>query len=70
MNFEWNKRKNEINIAKHGFDFADAPRVFDLPMAVDLDDLEDYGEERFVGTGLLDGRVVVILQKVTCRYYT
>jgi uncharacterized protein len=24
MNFEWDERKNELNIDKHGFDFADA----------------------------------------------
>ncbi|MBD1804452.1 BrnT family toxin [Microcoleus sp. FACHB-SPT15] len=61
MNFEWDERKNEINIAKHGFDFADAPRVFNLPMLVGLDEREDYGEDRWIGIGLLDGRVVVVV---------
>jgi len=28
MNFEWDKQKNQINIRKHGFDFADAWKVF------------------------------------------
>lgn len=28
MDFEWDERKNEVNIGKHGFDFADAYRVF------------------------------------------
>ncbi len=61
MNFEWDERKNESNLAKHGFDFADAPRIFDLPMVVDLDFRESYGEDRWTGIGLLDGRVVVIV---------
>jgi hypothetical protein len=61
MNFEWDGRKNESNIAKHGFDFADASRIFTLPMVVDLDIRENYDEDRFVGIGLLDGRVVVIV---------
>lgn len=61
MNFEWDERKNEINLAKHGFDFIDAPRVFDLPMVIDLDERETYGEDRWIGTGLLDGRVVVVI---------
>lgn len=61
MNFEWDERKNELNIDKHGFDFADAYRVFDLPMAVDLDERSDYGEDRWIGTGLLDGRIVVVV---------
>lgn len=61
MNFEWDERKNELNIDKHGFDFADAYRVFNLPIAVDLDEREDYGEDRWIGIGLLDGRIVVVV---------
>ncbi len=61
MNFEWNERKNEANIDKHGFDFADAHRIFDLPMAVELDERDDYGEDRWIGAGMLDGRVVVVV---------
>ena len=61
MNFEWDERKNAINLAKHGFDFADAPSVFNLPMLVDLDLRENYGEDRWIGIGLLNGRVVVIV---------
>ena len=61
MNFEWDEDKNEINVAKHGFDFDDASRIFKLPMVVDLDDREVYDEERWIGIGLLDGRVVVVV---------
>lgn len=61
MKFEWDQRKNEVNADKHGFDFSDAHRIFDLPMAVELDQRDDYGEDRWIGTGLLDGRVVVVI---------
>jgi uncharacterized DUF497 family protein len=61
MQFEWDERKNESNIGKHGFDFADAHRIFDLPMLLALDGRDDYGEGRWVGIGLLDGRVVVVV---------
>lgn len=61
MKFEWDERKNGINLAKHGFDFADAFRIFDLPMAVEMDEREDYDEDRWIGIGLLNGRVVVIV---------
>ena len=44
-----------------GFDFADAYRIFNLPIVVELDERENYGEDRFVAIGLLDGRVVVIV---------
>ncbi len=61
MNFEWNNQKNETNIVKHGFDFTDAPRIFTLPMLVTPDERKDYGEERWCGIGLLDGRVAVVV---------
>lgn len=61
MNFEWDERKNEINFAKHGFDFAESPQIFNLPMLVALDEREDYGEDRWIGIGLLNGRVVVVV---------
>ncbi len=61
MNFEWDENKNETNIAKHGLDFADAPRIFKLPLRISLDEREDYGEDRWIGLGMLDGRVVVVI---------
>lgn len=36
MKFEWDEEKNEINIRKHGFDFIDAPEVFNGPMLIYL----------------------------------
>ncbi|PSN16170.1 hypothetical protein C7293_03890 [filamentous cyanobacterium CCT1] len=61
MEFEWDERKNEANVDKHGFDFADADRIFDLPLLVDPDERDDYGEDRWIGIGLLDGRVIVVV---------
>ena len=61
MNFEWDRLKNEANIAKHNLDFTDAPRIFELPLRISLDERQDYGEDRWVGLGMLDGRVVVVV---------
>jgi len=61
VKFEWNDQKNKTNIVKHGFAFADAPRIFRLPMLVYPDEREDYGEIRWKGIGLIDGRVAVII---------
>jgi len=61
MKFEWDDRKNKSNLAKHGFDLADAFRIFNLPMVIELDERDDYGEDRCIGIGLLDGRVVVVV---------
>ena len=61
MRFEWDEQKNRINISKHGFDFADAHEMFDLPMLVAADTREHYQENRFVGVGFLRQRIVVIV---------
>ena len=61
MKFIWDRRKNEANIKKHELDFADACKVFESPMLVGLDEREDYGEERWIGVGLMENRVVVIV---------
>ncbi|MBE9003672.1 BrnT family toxin [Fortiea sp. LEGE XX443] len=61
MKFEWDQQKNQANIAKHNLDFADASRVFTLPLRISLDERQDYGEDRWIGIGILDGRVVVVV---------
>ncbi|MBE9010750.1 BrnT family toxin [Pseudanabaenaceae cyanobacterium LEGE 13415] len=61
MNFEWDAEKNQSNIAKHQLDFADAPQIFNLPLRITLDPRQDYGEERWIGLGMLDGRIIVIV---------
>jgi len=60
VRFEWDEEKNRINSEKHGLDFEDASRVFESPMLEDIDDRENYGEERWIGIGSLRGRIVVI----------
>ena len=61
MQFEWDEQKRITNIRKHGFDFRDARKVFRSPMLVAPDDQYDYGEDRWIGIGMLEGRVVVVI---------
>jgi uncharacterized DUF497 family protein len=61
VRFKWDEAKRRANLAKHGFDFADAKQVFDGVTVEFPDDREDYGEERFITLGLLEGRVVVLV---------
>jgi uncharacterized protein len=56
MEFEWDERKNQANIIKHELDFADAVKVFRLPLLIFLDQRQDYGEKRWIGLGMLDGQ--------------
>jgi uncharacterized DUF497 family protein len=61
MNFEWDESKNQINISKHGLDFLDSWEVFDQPMLRKLDARQEYGEERFLGFGMLHKEIVTIV---------
>jgi uncharacterized protein len=61
MKFEWDQQKNQTNMANHKINFVDASRIFALPLRVSLDNRQDYGEDRWIGIGILDGRVVVIV---------
>jgi uncharacterized protein len=51
----------------HGFDFVDAPKVFDGSTYTYEDDRFDYSEQRFVTIGLLEGLIVSIVHTETPR---
>jgi len=61
MEFEWDENKNSENIRKHGFDFTDAWQVFENPLLVKLDDRADYGEDRWMGVGMMSNGIVIVL---------
>ena len=67
MRFSWSDAKRTRNIQTHGFDFVDAPRVFEGPTFTYEDDRFDYSEQRFVTLGLLDGLVVSIVHTESVR---
>jgi uncharacterized DUF497 family protein len=60
VEFEWDEAKRRSNLRKHGIDFVGVEQLFEGVTVTVLDDRADYGEERFVTFGLLDGRVVVV----------
>jgi len=61
MQFDWDEQKNAVNIAKQGIDFVDAPSIFAAPLLTALDIRQDYGEDRWIGIGLLRSRAVVVV---------
>ena len=61
MKFEWDEAKNQINMQKHGLDFANAPEIFGSPMLIMLDQRPDYGEDRWIGIGLIQRRIAVVV---------
>jgi uncharacterized protein len=60
VEFEWDEDKRLSNVGKHGLDFIEINIVFEGETVTIFDDRFDYGENRFVTFGLLDGRVLAI----------
>ena len=61
LKFGWDKSKVRSNYARHGVGFNLAKGVFKDPFAIEfLDDRQDYGEERFVIIGMVDGRLLYV----------
>lgn len=59
MSYSADKRRK--NQRKHQIDLAECDAAFDAPMLTHEDAREDYGEQRFVSLGLLNGKVVVLV---------
>lgn len=59
--FEWDEQKRSANIRKHGLDFKDVEEMFRGPMLVKLDTRIDYGEDRWIGMGMIKNRIVVVI---------
>ena len=61
MTFEWDERKREANIQKHGVDFLRAAKIFANPILERIDDRGDYGEERRIAIGQWEGSYTVVI---------
>jgi hypothetical protein len=61
MRFTWREKKRRTNLKEHGFDFVDAPRVFEGPTFTFEDDRFAYQETRFVTLGFLGDVAVSIV---------
>jgi uncharacterized DUF497 family protein len=57
----WNEAKRKLNIRNHGLDFNGADAIWDHFTVTREDRRQDYGEERLVCFGLLEGDVVVMV---------
>ena len=58
MIIEFDTLKREKTLSERGLDFADSDKVFAGLHFIARDDRSDYGEERFITVGLLDGRII------------
>jgi uncharacterized DUF497 family protein len=60
MDFEWDEKKREANLVKHGVDFRRMTALFDGPTIEIVDDRQDYGETRINCWGEIESRVYVV----------
>ncbi|MFN4091139.1 MAG: BrnT family toxin [Alphaproteobacteria bacterium] len=71
LEIEFDPAKNASNIAKHGISLVDADAVFADPnFSAIADSRRAYGELRFIGMGVVAGRVLVVvytMRGVWCR---
>ncbi len=61
MRLDWDEAKRKDNIIKHGVDFADLRPLFEGLTVSVFDDRFDYGEERFITFGALNGVVLAVV---------
>lgn len=60
MEIEFDSRKDEANRAKHECSLADAARLDWDAAVVIQDDRQNYGEERYIITAPIQGRLYVV----------
>lgn len=59
--FEWDWKKHASNLADHKVGFDQAKEIFKGPRLESPDTRENYGEERYVSLGEVDGRCLVVV---------
>lgn len=61
MAITFDPAKRGKTLKERGLDFADADKVLENLKLQWVDDRYDYGEERIVSIGMLNGRMVVVV---------
>lgn len=63
MKIEWDKKKNILNVKKHGLSFDEAKEVFNDPQLLEFFDAAHSSaeEDRYIGLGSIRGILVVVV---------
>ncbi|MBN2103221.1 BrnT family toxin [bacterium] len=61
MIFEWDDKKNQSNIKKHGICFEDVCEIFKYPRLTIIDNRFDYKEKRYISIGTITKDIQVII---------
>lgn len=61
MKVEFDPEKRRLTLEHRGLDMALAGEIFDGATLTIADDRKDYGEDRFITIGRLNGRMVIVV---------
>jgi uncharacterized DUF497 family protein len=61
VKFDWDDRKNRINIQKHRISFEDVKAIFEDVRITGVDARQPYGEIRKISLGTIHGRICVVV---------
>lgn len=61
VGFEWDPDESAQCYEKRGFDFEYAARIFQNDFIQEEDERQDWGEQRFVSVGEVEGRVLTVV---------
>jgi uncharacterized DUF497 family protein len=61
LRFDWDENKNQLNIEQHGLGFEFDKQIFNNDLLVVPDLRFDYQENRYIGYGKIEGRLVVVV---------
>jgi len=71
MLFEWDEKKNNANIERHGISFELAQKIFDGFTVTQIDNRQNYGEIREISLGVVESLAVIVVVHTdrdgTCR---
>ena len=61
VHFEWDEKKNQSNLDKHGIDFETAQSIFADPLCVTFIERTEAGEARWHGIGSVEGLILLVV---------
>lgn len=70
MNIQFDQAKRDKTLEERSLDFARADEIFTGQHLTRIDDRQEYGEDRYITAGMLDGRIVIMVwtpRGETCR---
>ena len=61
MKFEWDERKNALNVVNHGLDFSLSLFVAADPLGILVYDRYENGEHRYHAVGVVNGKCLILV---------